>query len=232
MVEELGREGQSLEAGTSNEGQTQDEPKALSEVERIEQAWEAKFKAETSGRDRQISLLSQEKNKFKGEAEQQSGMVKHLQDRLRDAEEAMEKALSDDPDARKAFKDRRAIAERELKAAQKEAEVDRKAYELWVSDMSNFANRMHTEYGVPMEQLETCETKESMELAGLKYQLANPKKGTTPAPKREGEPQKFASSVPSGGGMSEDEFMKQYATGKSNDHKRALDIMNKHKKGG
>jgi len=144
----------------------------------------------------------------------------------------VDEALEDDPERKQAYTSRRAILERELKIAErevaatkKEAAATQKEREL---TMAVRAKELMEETGVPLEEIQSCESEPEMELKALRYQVNHPKA-------KEEEP-KFDSAIPTGGGLTDDEFERKFGTGELDitpeNLKRAKDIMEKRLKGG
>lgn len=153
--------------------------------------------------NRQLSLQRQAAEAAKAEAEEHKANVSaieaELQDLQRQHDELVEQQFADDPEARRAYTDRRAIADERRKLAKKTAEVERKLYEAeklaWSVSMARKADTLVKETGIDPKELEDCQTEEEMEVKALRFKLTKePEKEADKTPK-------FDSGVSSGGGM-------------------------------
>jgi len=140
----------------------------------------------------------------------------------------VEEALDEDPDRKKAYINRLANLEREQKVANREAAAARmekaaatKAQEL---EMAMAARELMEETGIPLKELEGCETKAEMKIKALEYKLAN-------QPEIEKAPQKFdsATSTGSGGGIPTDmvQFRKWIAKIPQGEYEKVSSEVNK-----
>jgi len=135
-----------------------------------------------SGWDRKIALEKAEKQaataeveSVKAELESTMQVLKTIQAEYR---EAVEKFTSDDPEARRAFVDRIAIAEERRKVAKEKADADRTfraaALKEHASNMREKKQELIKDMGVPADELEGYETEMDMENAALRWKIAHP----------------------------------------------------------
>ncbi len=84
----------------------------------------------------------------------------------------------EDPDLLKAYKSRIAIAEREMKATDKDLKADLKLRDANIladaAEMGTKASELIKTTGIAMSELKSCKTMEEMTIKALTYQLANP----------------------------------------------------------
>ena len=165
---------------------------------------EEEFGKAQSSWDRQIALAKAEAKKATSEVEQFKAESKHSEAYIQSLKEEMARLANaaDDPDVKKSYTDRMASLEREMKLAQREAEVERKLYEAemtaWSARMAQRANELTKETGIDVKELEDCKTEEEMEVKALRFQLGKPT--------QEQKPKKFASQGSGGGGRSLDDM--------------------------
>jgi len=148
-----------------------------------------------SGMDKRNRILIEESAKNKAEADSIKSMYDSVSLELKATQEqfdeAMSKVLGDDPDAKQAYFDRKALADEKRAVAQikRDADARIKKAELLVRDvnMARKAVEVSNETGIPIEDLGDCKTEEAIEIAGLRYQAKNPKvedvKTPDPSPK-------------------------------------------------
>jgi len=124
-----------------------------------------------------------------------------LQSLQRQYDELVTKQFADDPEARQAYIDKRAIAEERKKLAteiattKKEKEVAAK--DLMAALLSRKADALVRETGIELSELENCQTEEAMEIKALRFKLTR-----EPEVKEPEKAPKFDSGL--GGGSGED----------------------------
>jgi len=194
MEEGLERVETTMEAGEAPSEETPTEPtpepseeaKTPTLTETLE--FKEALKQAQSGWDRRLHSLEIEAKKAKRDYESVQAEFQSLQ---KEHEEAMEKFLGDDPDAKQAYVDRKAIAEARRVVAREKTEAEAKLYEaeklVWSVNMAKKADELNKETGIPIEDLEDCNTEVEMEakawhfaIKGLKEIKEKPKPATTP----------------------------------------------------
>jgi len=149
---------------------------------------EEEFQKAQSGWGRQVTLAKAEVKQVKAEALEAKLLKDQAEAELVAIQREHEDMLTDDPEKRQAYSDRRAIARAKADLARKEAELQRKDYEaeqkIQSAALAVKAVEVSRETGIPISELENCSTEAGMENAGLKFQLAKiEEKGTeTPPP--------------------------------------------------
>ena len=129
--------------------------------------------------NKQLSMQQAEAKAAKAEVAEHKASVEavelELQDLRREQSELVEKQFSEDPEARKAYVDRRSIADEKRVLAKKTAEAERKLYDAeklgWAANMSRKADVLVKETGIGAKELENCKTEEEMEVKALRFQL-------------------------------------------------------------
>ena len=160
---------------------------------------------------RQLSLQQAEAKAAKAEAEQYKSNIEaieaEMQELQRQHDDLVSKQFADDPEARQAYIDRRAIADERRKLAKEKAEVEKKLYEgekkAWAGAMALKSIELKSRYQVPQEVLDTCITEEQMEIVAKAFpEVKEVKPVETP---------KFDSGVGGGGGgtKSEEERLRE-----------------------
>jgi len=147
----------------------------------------------------QLSLSKAEARKVQAEAEKHEATVKVMETELKSLREeydrSVEQQFADDPEARKAFLDRRAIADSQRKLAWEKTELEHKLYDVelrdWRYEMDKRANELVAETGIDINEFAGSKTKEEMEVKALRFQI-----GKKPA-----ETQKVDSLISSGTGV-------------------------------
>ena len=147
----------------------------------------------------QLSLAKAGAIKAQAEAEEYKTNVQaletELQDLQRQHDDLAERQFADDPEARQAYVNRRAIADERRKIAKERADVERKLYDAeklaWSVGMARKADALVKETGIDASELETCQTEEEMEVKALRFQLTREPEKTL----------KFDSGVSSGVGV-------------------------------
>lgn len=171
----------------------------------------------TESLQRQATLAKQAENAAKAEVEQHKATVQALETDLQDVQkqldELAERQFAEDPEAKRAFVDRRAIAEEKRKVAKAKAEAEQKLYDAeklaWSVGMARKADEVVKETGIDPKELEECQTEEEMEVKGLRFQI------TQKTGEKEPEKKPKFDSTPGGGGgqdwrnLSADEKLKQ-----------------------
>jgi len=154
---------------------------------------------------RQLSLQQAEAKAAKAEAEQYKSNIEaieaEMQELQRQHDDLVSKQFADDPEARQAYIDRRAIADERRKLAKEKAEVEKKLYEgekkAWAGAMALKSIELKSRYQVPQEVLDTCITEEQMEIVAKAFpEVKEVKPVETP---------KFDSGVGGGGGTKSEE---------------------------
>lgn len=143
---------------------------------------------------------------------------------------------SDDPDkAKRAITLLRKAEEREAELRQREMKLKLKEDEIYQYARIRRAEELNKEYGVPVDDVLTAPTEEGMVNKALMYALAKVREAKPTDNKTEETPPTkppFDSGISSAGVSNDEQFMKDYASGKSDDHKRAQEILQKKLKGG
>ena len=162
----------------------------------------------------QLSLSQAEASRVKAEAEQYKASAEaielELQDLQKQHDDLVSKQFADDPEARQAYTDRRAIAEEKRQAAKDLTEAKGKLLEAqklaWSVGMARKADALVKETGIEASELETCQTEEEMEVKALRFKM-------TKEPEVKEAP-KFDSIVSSGGGgLSDEAFIAKIGSG-------------------
>ena len=163
-------------------------------------------------REKEVTALKADLDKFK---------ITHT-NLQKEYDEMMERQFSEDPDARKAYFDRKSIDRERQKIAEEKVEVEKKLCDaeakLWQIEMDKKAIELVKEIGIDVDEFVGCKTLEEMEVKALRYQLNNPKNQT---------PQKFDSGASSGGGINDVEFVKRFGSGDLPLTKENIDRYNK-----
>ena len=109
-----------------------------------------------------VSSLQQQLSISKAEADSSVAAKEATEADLKDVQQQLdelaEKQFFDDPEARKAYKDRTAIARKERELKREKAELQKTA---WAISMFNKAKELSS-YGIPIAELETCKTEQEM----------------------------------------------------------------------
>jgi hypothetical protein len=134
----------------------------------------------------------------------------------------MEKFLSDDPEARQAFVDRKAISEARRQVAKEKAEAERKLYDaemlVWASKMKEKASELSRETGIPIDDLEGCNTEEEMEVKALRYEKLHSKPVESPKPPATPTPRADSGISTTVGGKLTHEMIEEMSTEAYADH--------------
>ena len=179
----------------------------------------------------QLSLSQAEARKAVAEVEQHKAQIAARDARIQAMQKEVEEALADDPERRQAYVSKIASLQREQGITQREAEIESKRYEFELKEhnlrMAVKAKEVMEKTSIPLEQLEGSITEEELEVKGLRFQLTKEPAEKTP---------KFDSAIPSGGGLSDDEFERKMGSGEldmtSENFKRSKEIMDKRLRGG
>ena len=166
--------------------------------------------------NRQLSLRKKEVETAKAELEEYksttSAQIDDLraehEDRIREHEEALRAV--DDETIKKSYTDRISLAKREREAARKEKTASDKLFKaetlVHQTGLEAEAKILSEETGIPIKDLEDCNTKDEMQVKALRYQLKQPAKEKP----QETEEPKFDSGTSSGsGGMPEHPTIEQ-----------------------
>jgi len=127
----------------------------------------------------QLSLSKAEIASTKANEDAAKADAKVLEDELhrtrREYDDFASKQLADDPDARKAFIDRRTIADGEMSLTKREKDAERKLYEAnkmtEAVRMARKADALIKETGISLAELEDCRSEEEMEVRALRFQM-------------------------------------------------------------
>ena len=167
------------------------------------QSMKDKAEADAKSKAQALESITSELNTIRTELERQK-----LEARRKEIE-----ALEGDPDAQK-----RMISMHELEDQRRKLEEDTKSQQDALVRKYNQASELAAKHDVSITELLTAETPREMELMA---QVMSQK----PSVEREGF--KPDSGTSDAGGDSDDEFMKRYSEGKSNDHARAKKVLSK-----
>jgi len=157
----------------------------------------------------QLSLQRQAAETAKAEAEEHkanvAALTEELQDLRKEQDDLVSKQFVDDPEARRAYVDRRGLADTKRELAKKTAEAERKLYAAeklaWSAGMARKADALVKETGINPKELEECQTEEEMEVKALRFKMTKePEKKEPKKPGEEEEPPKFDSLKSSGPG--------------------------------
>lgn len=148
----------------------------------------------------QLSLSQAKTKKVEAEVEEHKASVEAIEAELQDLQgrhdELVGKQFAEDPEARQAYVDRRAIAEERRKLAQDKKATEKKLYDAeklaWSAGMARKADALVGETGIDASELEACQTEEEMEVKAVRFLLAK-------EPEKK-EPPKFDKGIPSGSG--------------------------------
>jgi len=141
--------------------------------------------------NKQLSLQKAEAEKHKSAAEQYKTELDILNTQVQelqsDYKRMMEERFTDDPEARRAFLDRTAIADEKRQLAKEKAEAKKALYDAemlaYAVRMGQRAQELHEETGIDIKDLEECQTEEEMEVKALRFKLTQaPEKPEEPAP--------------------------------------------------
>lgn len=162
----------------------------------------------TESLNKQVTLSKQGETAAKAETKAANASVAVIEGEVKDLQVALDdlvsKQFADDDEGRKAYIDRRAIADERKEAAKKLAEAEGKLFEAGQKEqklgMAIKAKAVMEETGVPLEEIENCTTEADIEVKGLRYQMA--KKSEEPEAKEseKKEPKKFDSLTSTGSG--------------------------------
>jgi len=149
----------------------------------------------------QLSLSKAEASRERAEAEQHKANVAafeaELQDLQRQHDDLVTKQFADDPEARQAYVDRRAITDERRKLTKEKAEAERKLYDAeklaWSVGMARKADALVKETGIDSKELENCQTEEEMEVRALRFERSKKVEEPEKTPK-------FDSGISSGSG--------------------------------
>jgi len=87
------------------------------------------------------------------------------------------KALDDD-DVKKSYTDRATLRKREREAARREKDAEDKLYKaemlVFKQGLEAKAKILHEETGIPIKELDECQTEDEMEVKALRYRLTHP----------------------------------------------------------
>jgi len=151
----------------------------------------------------QLDLRKAEAEKYKAEAAKLELSQKHSQSYIDSLKKEMEKLSSsvDDEELRKAYTSSIASIEREMKIAEREAEVEKKLYDAemlaWSARMAQKAQELARDYGMDIKDFEDCNTEEEMIDKAKDHKIEQ----LTKKPEEEPEkPSKFAGAGGGGGG--------------------------------
>ena len=128
----------------------------------------------------QLSLSQAETRKLKAEIEEHKTSMAfieaNLQELQKQHDDLVQKQFADDPEARQAYIDRRAIADEKRKLAKEKADVEKKLYEAeklaWSVAMARKADTLVKETGIEPTELESCMTEEEMEVKALRFKMS------------------------------------------------------------
>jgi len=173
----------------------------VTETEEFRKALDKALGKGLESTNRQLSLSKAEANTAKAEVEAHKADMQAIEAELRDLQrqhdDLVGKQFADDPEARQAYVDRRAIADDRRKLAKEKATIEAKLYEAeklaWSVGMARKADTLVKETGIDASELEACQTEEEMEVKALRFHLA---KGS-----KEEKTPKFDSGVSSGVGV-------------------------------
>lgn len=149
---------------------------------RIEETVEFKkaLSKSTSSFEKNVSLAKQGETAAKADAEQHKSTISVLEAKIDDVEKRFEELVikqADDPDAaRKAYTDRRSIAEERRTVAKDKADVEKKVYDsemdTWRKTMDVKARELVLESGIDINDFVGCQTEEEMEVKSLRFQIS------------------------------------------------------------
>ena len=191
------------EKGTAST-QTGDKPTvSITETEEFRHALDSAIGKASESLNRQVSLSKAETNTAKAEAEQHKADREAFEAELKDLQklhdDLVSKQFADDPEARQAYIDRRAIAEERRNLKKEKADSDRKLYAAerltWEVGMEKKADALAKETGIDPAELKSCITEEEMEVKALRFEK------TKEHVKEEQKP-KFDSALSGGTGAS------------------------------
>ena len=160
-----------------------------------------------SERDKSLTAKNAELEEAKKTSERQ---LEDLQGELEDMRSEHQEALKalDDDDVKKSYTDRGTLRKREREAARREKDAEDKLGKaeklVYNQGLEAKAKVLHEETGIPVKELNECQTEDEMEVKALRYRLTHPEEKKAEEPKKEDESPKFDSGASSGsGGMPE-----------------------------
>lgn len=153
--------------------------------------------------NRQLSLQKAEAAKAKAEAEAHKASLQVLEAELHALQSQhdalVKQQFADDPEARQAYIDKRALAEEKRIVAKDKADAQNKLYEAeklaWSVGMARKSIELVKETGIDPKELDECHTEDEMEVKALRFQVA---KG---AQETEIKAPKFDTGTSSSGGV-------------------------------
>ena len=152
-----------------------------------------------------VSSIQSQLTLSKAEAAEAKANLETLQADLQslqgEHDDLVKQQFAEDPEAREAYKDKKAIAGAQRQLAKDTAEAQHKLYEaeklVWAANMAKKANDLVQETGIDIKELEPCLTEEEMEVKALRYQASQVKEKPKP-------PSKPDSGINSGVGVDVD----------------------------
>lgn len=159
----------------------------------------------TESLNKQVTLSKQGETAAKAEAKAANASITVIEGEVKDLQVALDdlvsKQFADDDEGRRAYTDRRVIADERKEAAKKLAEAEGKLFEAGQKEqklaMAIKATALMEETGVPLTEIENCTTEEEMEVKALRYKMNKEPEAKEPEKK---EPKKFDSLTSTGGG--------------------------------
>jgi len=129
-----------------------------------------------SERDKSLTAKNAELEEAKKTSERQ---LEDLQGELEDMRSEHQEALKalDDDDVKKSYTDRGTLRKREREAARREKDAEDKLYKaemlVYKQGLEAKAKTLHDETGIPVKELNGCNTEDEMEVKALRYRLTH-----------------------------------------------------------
>jgi len=130
-----------------------------------------------SERDKALTAKNAELEEAKKTSERQ---LEDLQGELEDMRSEHQEALRalDDDDVKKSYTDRGTLRKRERDAARREKDAEDKLFKaeklVYNQGLEAKAKALHEETGIPVKELNGCDTENDMEVKALRYRLTHP----------------------------------------------------------
>ncbi len=157
--------------GAEGATQQKEEPTVYKTEEDYQKALQTAVSRGLESTTKQLSLRDAEVRATKAEAESvkanYESLSTDLQELQKQHDDLVSKQFADDPEARQAYIDRRAIAEEKRKLTKDKADAEHKLYDAeklaWSGAMALKSIELKAKYQVPQNVLDTCITEEQME---------------------------------------------------------------------
>ena len=193
------------------------EEKAVSEPQDIERRIQSEL-------DKRLAKIYQERDSYKHKAEQADVLQTQIQELETEISRMQDEAYRDDPDLLRDAKTKREMLKQQKGIQQREKELQEAQIALGKQMKALDIAELSQKYGVSAKVLERANAQNKSELEEFAREIQGE------LPKSEGKPKEkpvYDTGVSDVGGSTDDEFLKLYAAGKTDDHARAQKIMSK-----